>query len=207
MATHKPEEYVSIIGMSYLHPISNLLETLDSFNPGGPNELQASSLENGYSASIIILTALLVESAISRTQYIRGDNAPQKPVKFVRVVYPDSGFAETIEELFVVRDVIAHSHLWEAQFQWDEISGIKLVSTPLLRDGYGDEKFRRVIDVSSRTTRKLGVNVFPTRISRTDAVIILKTAVDFLLFLENEDRRYIYISPQCVKFGETISHS
>ena len=126
-------------------------------------------------------------------------------MNFVRTTYPISGFVDKIEELFVVRDVIAHNHVWEAQFQWDDEGGLKLMSTQL-RQGYGDTKFRRVIDGSTRKTRRLDLNVFPTRICRVDAIAVLKVAVDFLLFLENEDRRYFYISPVSVEYhGHHIS--
>jgi hypothetical protein len=200
MDTYGPEDYVSIIGMSYLHPISALLEVLQSSNLRGPNELQASAPENGYSAATIILTVLLVESAIRRTQYIRNEQLPkQSMIDFVRTTYSTSGFVDKIEELFVVRDVIAHNHVWEAQYTWDEQVGMRLIAAQL-RDGYGDAKFRRVLDTNSRKTRQLGINLFPTRICRNDAVVVLKVAVDFLLFLENEDRRYLYISQQSVKF-------
>ena len=92
----QPQEYVSIIGLSYLRPITKLLEELESFGPKGPNEVQASPTENGYSASVIILTVLLVESAIARTQYIRGDKPAKKPLDFVRAAYPNSGFVDLL---------------------------------------------------------------------------------------------------------------
>jgi hypothetical protein len=74
------EGYLSIIGMSYLHPVTSLLEILEDSSPRGPNEVQASSYENGYSAAIIVLTVLLLESVLSRTQYMRGDKPPKKPL-------------------------------------------------------------------------------------------------------------------------------
>src|SRR4030066_1748971 len=110
-----PEGYISVIGTSYLHPITTLLDALDSHNPKGPNDVQSSTFENGYSASIIVLTVLLIESAISRTQYIMGNKTPKKPIDFVRETYPTSGFPDKLEELFVTRDAIVHNHLWEEQ--------------------------------------------------------------------------------------------
>lgn len=204
MVSNTPEEYVSVLALSYLHPISSLLEALESLDLKGPNEVQASSLENGYAVSIIILAVLLLESAILRTQYIRGERPSKKPVvDFVRSAYPVTGLADDLEELFVVRDVIAHNHLWETQFVWDEQAGMKLVSTKL-REGSGDKKFNKVLNPKERKTRQLGVNLFPTRICRADAAIVLKKVMEFLLFLEGKDRRYIYISPQPVKIGGKI---
>jgi hypothetical protein len=204
MAQEKqPQEYVSIIGFSYLDPIVRLIEELESLGSKGPNEVQASSIENGYSASVVILTVLLLESAIARTQYIQGNKPANKPLDFVCAIYPNSGFVDALEELFVVRDVIAHNHVWEAQYLWDDQVGLRLVSAAL-ESGYGDKKFRRVIDQTNRKTRYLGINLFPTRICREDARVVLRTVVEFLLFLENEDRRYVYISNQYVKQGENL---
>jgi hypothetical protein len=199
MVQQEPEGYVSIIGFSYLNPIARLLETLESFDSKGPNPVQVSIVENGYSAAIIILTVLLVESAIARTQYVLSENPPKKPLEFVRKTYSSSSFVDKLEELFVVRDVIAHNHVWEAQFIWDDQSGMKLISATL-KEGYGDKKYAKVLDPRIRKTRRLGINLFPTRICREDATTVLKNAVEFLMFLENLDRRYVYISPQYVKF-------
>ena len=114
MGANTPENYVSVIGISFVHPITTLLEALESFDPKGPNELQASPFENGYSVAVIVLTVLMLESAVGRTQYVRNEKS-ENPVKFIRSTYPDSGFADEIEELFVIRDVIAHNHIWVAQ--------------------------------------------------------------------------------------------
>src|SRR5690606_34218681 len=130
---------------------------------------------------------LLIESVINRIQYLRGENPLKKPIKFVRDTFPTNGFADYLEELFVVRDVIAHNHIWEAQIFWDENYDLKLISANLSA-GYGDNKFNQVVDPKSRSTKLLKINLFPTRISKQDCVITLKRAVEFLLFLENQDR-------------------
>jgi hypothetical protein len=188
-------ECVSVIGTNFLDPITTLLERLESLNPSGPNELQASPPENGYSIALILLTVLMVESAIGRTQYVRKEK-PNNSVEFLRSTYPRCGFVNDIEELFVVRDVIAHNHIWEAAFTVSDEANMKLVSANL-RQG-GDKKFRGVVKITKRKTSRLGLNVFPTRINRVDAVTVVKKATEFLLFLEKQDRRYFYLSPNTV---------
>jgi hypothetical protein len=199
MTYNNPEGYVSVIGTSYLFPIADLLGELNSLNTKGPNEVQASPRENGYSTAIIILTVLLLESAISRTQYVRGEKPPKKPLEFIKNNYPGSGYSESLEELFVLRDVIAHNHLWEAKFYWDENMGMKLLAAGII-EGYGDTKFKKVRNSTSRMTRLLNLNLFPTRICRSDCITVLKNATEFLLFLEDKDRNYIYLSPQYVMY-------
>jgi len=67
----------------------------------------------------------------------------------------------------------------------------------------GDDKFDRVIDTKKRKTRSLGINLFPTRINREDVIIVLKEVLDFLLYIENKDRNYVYITPQFLLIDNT----
>ena len=62
----------------------SLFESMDSINPSGPNEVQAFPIENGYSLAIVALTVLMVESAISRTQYRMDKIPPQKTLEFIK---------------------------------------------------------------------------------------------------------------------------
>ena len=89
--------------------------------------------------------------------------------------------------------------MWVAEIAFDEEHGMKLVEAKR-RENYGNTRFDRVVDQQSRTTRQLGLNIFPTRICRRDAAVVLRTTVEFLLFLERQDRRYFYISPQHARF-------
>ncbi len=202
MDSNQSQGYISVIGPNYLYPICRLLEVMQTLD-SKPNEVQTSQLDNGYSASIIVLSVLLLESMINRTQYVRGEKPPNKPVDFIRSTFPDSGFADKVEELFVTRDVIAHNHLWETRFVWDDQAGMRLISTQL-ETGYGDKKFERVIDLKERKTKNLGINLFPTRICRQDAITVLKMVFEVLSFLENQDPNSVYISVQPVQFGNTL---
>jgi hypothetical protein len=201
--------YVSVIGDSWLHPIVKLVETLESFNPKGPNEVQASTFENGYSAAIVTLTVFLVESILNRTRYVMGVAPPsggrQTALNFFRTQFPTSSLVDNLEELFVVRDMIAHNHLWEAQIEWGD-EGLKFASEPMHpgRPLYGDPKFDKVFDKDTRKTCLLGINLFPTKICREDAITVLKCAYEILWFLETIDRNYCYLSIQPVEFSGQI---
>ena len=192
--------FVSVFWTNLLDPVASMVEILIPLKLKDPNSDIPTGPENGYSISIIALTVVMVESVIGRIQYLDfGDTEPQKAVEFIRAKYPE--FADRIEESFVVRDVIVHNHLWKA---WSDNHHTKIVSADL-REGYGDKKYWNVIDRETRTTKKLRINVFPTSLCRTDAQIVLRTAVEFLLFLEGKDRNYVYLSPQFVKFlGDMI---
>jgi len=197
------QDYVSIIGVNYLYPICRLLEELDSLNSSSSNQVQTSNVENGYSVVIIALTLFLLESFINRNRYDVQDNAKIPSLKFMRTIYPNSCLVDNLEELFVVRDVIVHNHVWEARFN-TEGEAVELIFADL-RKGYGDKKFNRVINPTNRKTRQLGINLFPTRICRTDVEIVLKNAKEFF---RNLLKKYDYVLKWPIKFHrETKSFS
>lgn len=112
--------YLSIIGYNYLIPIGTLLKNLYSLKQSNPNEVQSSPKENGYSVSLVVLNVLTLESLIRRTQYLVGKKDIRHPVDFIREEFPDCNIIWSIEELFVIRDVIVHNHVWDAQIVWDD---------------------------------------------------------------------------------------
>lgn len=202
MLPTEPEGYVSIVASNFIFPIISLFESLEDTSSYPPNEVQASPMENGYSLAIVTLSVLMVESAISRTQYVMKINPPQKPLTFIKEYFPSEMF-QKVEELFVIRDIIAHNHVWKASFFWDEQGKMKLVDAQLV-EGYGDKKFEKVVDDNTRTTKILGLNVFPNRICRTDVVTVLKAAFDFLVSLENKDRNNFSVSALIVKHKGSV---
>lgn len=193
------EEYVPVIGVNHFWAITALLEKLVSLPRPGANEVQASPVENGYSVGAITIALFVVESAIRRAQYIRRISARERPLDYVWKHHSRRQAAHDLEELFVVRDAIVHNHIWEARISYDQTGEMRLVSAKL-REDCGDDKFRRVVDQTTRMTRRLGLNAFPTRICFDDVVVVLNKAVDFLLELEAEDKRIFCFSRQPIQF-------
>lgn len=205
MSEEKNYNYVSIIGFRYLEPISLLVEELFSLENRSPNEVQASHPENGLSSSIIVLTVFLLESAIARVKFDSKSPTPKSALSFMQRKFPEFKKTDELEELFVIRDSIVHNHIWEASFEWNDEAGMKLLAAELW-EGSGDNKLKKVIDESSRRTRLLGLNLFPTRISTTDAAIVLREALSILLFIEENGSPLINPSNQYVKFrGRLVS--
>jgi hypothetical protein len=202
MLPTKPEGYVSIIESNFLSLIVSLFGSLDTVGKHAPNEVQASPLENGYSLGIITLTVFLVESAVSRTQYMMKIVPPQRALAFIKKEFSSDLF-EKVEELFVLRDAIAHNHVWEANIYWDENGELKLVDAQRVK-GYGDSKFEKVVDINSRKTKLLGLNIFPNRICRSDAVLVLTTAFEFLSAVEKKSHNYFSLAPLLVKYKGAV---
>lgn len=173
--------YRSVIGLAYIQPITTLLETLLASNPQGANDLQASTRENGYSVSIIALAVLCLESTLAAEMQSRGVTG--KPYEFFQQQFGASGLAEDCVELFVLRDTIAHNHLWTAQFAWDD--NYTVVATQRVQGG--DRKYLNRLDDTTRKTKKLGLNFFPTRIHLADVKTVLKTFVAIMQYLHDVD--------------------
>jgi len=193
--------YLSCIGFNLLQPITDNLEKLERFKGRKPNEVQASRHENGYAISAILLTIVLLESSIGRTQEIINKGKNRRKIialDFVKKHY--KRYYRSIEELYVLRDAIVHNHLWDSTIEIDLNSGqLRLLSANLI-SGYGDKKFSRVININTRRTKHLSLNLFPTRINRSDTIKTLRWVCKFLLFLEKNNTNYVYLSPQSVKY-------
>ena len=127
---------------------------------------------------------------------------PQKALAFIKQEF-QSDLYKKVEEIFVIRDIIAHNHVWEANVYWDENGKLRLVDAQRVK-GYGDKKFDKVVDSNNRKTKILGLNVFPNRISRADALTVLKTAYEFLSEMERKDHNYFSVSALIVKYNGNV---
>lgn len=199
--------YVTILTANWLIPIGELWNSLVSKDPVRPSDVQTSPPENGLSIGLVIMTVLFLESALHRTYYIMKSreelsNSKEefRSIEFFKAHF-DEGLSKILEELITVRDVVAHNHIWECKTQ-DDLSGLKLVSEFVKFSG-GNKRFSRVVDEETLKTRKLGINIIPTRIWRGDARKVLVESYKILEYLENIDRDYIYLSHYPVRFGDS----
>ena len=188
--------YVSAVFVHLLQPIADLCDRMLALDCSEPNEVQASPAENGYAISIIALTAFLLEGACGRTRYISGEK--QCPPVDTLLDLGNNDLASRVEEIFVVRDVIAHAHLWKAKISWD----LQFRELPVLLQGYGDRKFERLVDPDSRRTRQLQLDIFPNRIHRTTAIVALKETAKVLAFLESKERNFVYLQHRDVRIRD-----
>ncbi|WP_308638972.1 hypothetical protein [Paenibacillus silvisoli] len=205
-------EYITVLGDSYLDPIVTLFEQLKYKSTS--NEVQTSPHENGYSTSIILLTVIMVESYLARARHFKlqeescepdNDKSDTKNNKSV-LWFTKNYFKisrdnlEILDELFVVRDVIAHNHIWKSTI--DQKGDLKFVHEPSLEGVFGDKKFITVVDRKDRVTKKLRLNVFPTRICKIDAIVLFENAYLILKEIEDISRTYVYISHLHVQYKD-----
>jgi hypothetical protein len=200
--TQNSQDYVSVIGFSLIQPVIALVEKLESSAVVEPNEVQTGQRENGYSSAVVALSVLLLESALHRTRYLRKDGSSEEisVAEYFRRISPDQNLALDVDEIFAIRDAIVHNHLWEANLYWNNSGALKFASPPKLLRGYGNRRLRRVMDPKTRLSRRLKINLFPSRIWRRDAYLVFKTVGRTLATLEAMDRAYFYISKRHFKF-------
>jgi hypothetical protein len=182
-------DYVSVVGPRLVQPVIDLIEKLESLSATEPNEVQSSPTENGCSCAVVVLSALVLESALNRTRYLRNDaSEPPHVADYFKMISSDQDLALDVNEVFAIRDAIVHNHLWEAKI--DPVA-MKFISPPELLPGYGGKRFQGVMDGKTRLSRKL--NLFPSRICRRDAYIVFKTVGRALIALEKMDSNYFPI--------------
>jgi hypothetical protein len=203
--SESPDQLVTIVGSSYFQPIIDLLGRLMGQPKPASSEVQTSSHENGYCASLVLLLVAMLESYVMRVRYINRDRFPIKRISvvdYLRQLYSDYQRWNELIEIFVVRDVIAHNHLWEIDFAWSEESVMTLLQAEK-ESTAGDKKYKKVVNEQKRTNA-LDLNILPTKIERTDVLKVFDIVWETLIFLESKNRNQCYVSHLYVRFnGQT----
>lgn len=198
-----PDQLVTIVGSSYFQPITDLLSHLMEEQKPASSEVQTSSHENGYCTSLVLLLVTMLESYVMRVRYINRGSFPIErtpAIKYLRQIYPDYQRSNELIEIFVVRDVIAHNHLWEIDFTWSEESVMSLLQADK-ESTSGDTKYENVVNKQSRRTSTLDLNILPTKVDRTDVFKVFDIVWETLIFLESKNRNQCYVSHLYVRLN------
>lgn len=177
-------DLVSIIGCSYFQPIADLIRRLSVLPTLGTNDVKVNPDENGYSVSIILLLVSMCESYVMRVRYINRILYPIKKISVVRYIqdlYPDYRNIDALSEVFSLRDLIAHNHLWEIDFTWAEEPGMTLINAKLEKTA-GDKKYHNTTDEPTRKTKTLALNSVPIKVGRDDVHKAFKVVWNTLIF-------------------------
>ena len=201
-----PDNLVSIIGSSYFQPIADLMTRLSGLPTLGENDVQVSSNENGYSASIVLLLVSMFESYVMRVRYINRDKIAIKQTsvtKYLQTLYADFPQINQLIEVFALRNSIAHNHLWEIDFTWNDELGMNLKNASL-EETAGNADFHNVVDESTRKTKLLALNIVPIKVGRGEVRKVFNVIWDSLIFLEGKNRNQCYVSHLHVTFGKNV---
>jgi hypothetical protein len=172
---------VTVIGYTLLQPIFDLSLKLIEQEPSTPPHIE--KIENGYSLSIILLLVVSLESFVGRVRY--KNNSPNEPnvLKCLATLNMPLGFQEKLTEVFVLRDIIAHGHIWERSISKN---GYRIVSgSSILLKGYGDNKFREALNNTTNRSQTLKLHMIPTEIGMSEVSKIFEVIWEALDYFAN----------------------
>jgi hypothetical protein len=203
MITPPDDKLVSIVGESYFQPIAILLNELISLPEPAANDVKTSYYENGFACAVCLLAVVCFESYTMRLRFFNRSAraAAKRCLDFLRDLYPQFPNIEQVTEVFVLRDIIAHNHLWEIGFSWGEL-GEPMTLQSAVKDAIsGDNKYALHVDAQTHKTNILHLNAVPLKIDRSDVSKVLKVVWNALLFLESQDRGQCPVSHVTVVYG------
>jgi hypothetical protein len=201
-------KYVTIIGVDIVQPLAALLEKFLSLPHPIDNQSRHGN-ERGYSASICLLTSVIVESFVMRARYLNAEEEPAKKRsvhEFLSQKYPDFEWGDELVEVFILRDVIAHNHLWEIESSSDRNIWTDLLRKQIhpLTDKWKDTKYRNYVDIEIARTKTLCLHVIPTQIERSDALKVLKVSKRTLDFLSTKEGPILGVERTLADFGDRM---
>jgi len=167
--------------------------------PAAADTLEVSPREVAHSISIMVMTAFLMESnagrlaalgRLPRASVTGGRSTPGTDLDAVDLIRDalsdapeDRAAWESVHELFVVRDVLAHNHVLRIVLQrpsrdWDTSPTLQDVAA--IRGRVNTVKYRSSVDPSTFRTKLLGLHVIPTMVRRWDVAQSLPIVVSTL---------------------------
>ena len=209
MPRHR-EKLVTVLGSAYFDPVADLIDRLTKLPKSRPNRIQSGHRESGYTASCVLLLVAMFESYVSRVRFIQGSkvqNSTRSAVDVVLSVFPKLRHQKALQDVYVLRDLLMHSHLWEIEYEWGGPVPMVLVDAKM-HAAYGDKKFSARVNAKTQRTKALGLSVFPSRVDRTDLLKVFDTIWKTLLVLETGDRFQCYVSHLHVRYrGKSVLFS
>ena len=206
MSRHR-ENLVTVVGSAYFQPTTDLVERLLRRKPHRPNRVKSAHDEHGYAAAIVLLLVAMFESYMSRVRFIQPAHVPpsaRSAQDVVLSVFPRLKHRKALAEVYVLRDLLMHSHLWEIEYEWGGPVPM-VMKKATLHPGYGDKKFRDRVDMSTYRTKAIGLSVFPSRVDRRDLLKVFETLWKTLIRFEKQDFNQVSVSHARVRFrGQNV---
>ncbi|VVB83903.1 Uncharacterised protein [uncultured archaeon] len=182
------EKLISCLGDSYIPPIFDLFEKIESKFSDDHNHNRKSFTENGYSVSIISLAMQYFESLLKRARYFSKSKFKDKNgYVFFEKRYPSKKeLIQKCKEIYFVRNSIVHNFIWKRNSNIDyRTMKESRIYIKFLKDEFGDRTIHDAFDLDEKITKTLKLNVYPSNIGISDVKIILKTISEILSFLKD----------------------
>ena len=112
--------------------------------------------------------------------------------------FPAPDFKQRLAEIFVVRDVIIHSHVYEISTELGEWERVLKQNHLRQKDEYKDRKFTDFVKKMRKRTKLMDLNVIPTNVSYEDVFKCI-LFLDLLIVLLNQNGYSIMDGPPAIK--------
>jgi len=174
------DRLITVVGSGYFQPILDLIDRLIQQPKGKLNASRINGRENGYSLSIILLSVVMLESFVGRVSDLQARVGSKGRTKAFRTSVPSYiaqlrktfTLEKSLTEVFVLRDAIAHGHVWSLEVSSHERHG-EIPRSAALSAQYGNEQFKRRVNPTTRRTRALGLHVVPSAVGREEVIKVL----------------------------------
>jgi hypothetical protein len=186
-------DYITILAGNYMQPLGMLIERLVAKRREGLQGIKANEHETDWAISSILIAVVMFEGWLMRVRYDLGATAPAetRAPEFYEALRKTYSLPD-VTEAFVMRDIVAHNHLWTVTFAWDDC-GHQLVDSNLMTGG--DKKYKRVVDSITGLTIGHQLHANPKLIDRTDVKKVLQIILAAMQALEREQ----LLMPQALK--------
>lgn len=202
MSSPAADDVVTVVASAYFQPIADLIQNLLRREPGGPFPGGSGVRENGYSASIVVLLVAMLESYTSRLRFVRngeltagGRSTPDLLMDYL----PDLPTKDELVEIFLLRNVVVHNHIWHLDVS-DYEAELRTISTPQELGFQTNKHYTDVVDVATRRTRKLGLNVNPIATDRRDVLTVFQIVWNTLEFMNRKNFAHTPLAGRTVGF-------
>lgn len=180
----RKESYLSVIGAHYVPDIvldflPRIFEAYKIRDYKSKN-FQVSACENTLSTAGLLLSVASIESYANRIFRFEEKRGPV-PEKISEIFwsknnnFPKEDFERLLCEVYILRDVIVHNHIYDISTAVDRESWeIKhLDETLVIGKGEKDKKFKECVDCAAKKTKLLKLHVQPLKIGFEDLFTVL----------------------------------
>jgi hypothetical protein len=196
-------DVISVVGSAYLQPIADLLEKLLTLPISGAGPGGVSAHENGYSAALVVLLAAVLESYAARLRFVRrSEEIPGNLAtpELLVAYFPTLPTADDLVEVFLVRNVVAHNHIWHLDVSDFAAAGAPTLATPKELGFKTNKHYDPVVDVHARKTRGQRLNVIPTLVDRSDVRKVFDVVWSTLKYMNRQNFQHTPLAGGMVLF-------
>jgi hypothetical protein len=203
------DNLITIVGPAYFQPVADLIDRwLTIAKRNRPNRVQSGYYEHGYASSVVLLLVAAFESYVARVRYIQGSKIPassRSALDVVRTLYPKLRHMKALEDVYVLRDSLAHNYLWVVDYEYGGSPSMVMRSASKSA-AYGNHaRFRDRVNMATHKTKALGLHVLPSRVDRRDALRVFQVLWKTLERFEKTSIQQCSIRNERVRFsGKTV---